>query len=107
MATYTPEEPTWVTAWTGGRRKLGRDEVLGPWVKKIGTIKLVDMSDGGEPFFYLARTICYQQLAGKAAQTERAMERLEVVEQPREGWELRFDIPAAGRSGDIDGIEAQ
>lgn len=69
MATYTPEEPTWVTAWTGGRRKLGRDPVLGPWVKKIGTIKLVDMSDGGEPFFYLARTICYQQLAGKAAAT--------------------------------------
>ena len=42
-----------------------------------------------------------EQLAGKAAQTERAMERLEEVEQPREGWELRFDIPAAGRSGDI------
>jgi 3-methyladenine DNA glycosylase/8-oxoguanine DNA glycosylase len=69
MATYTPEEPTWVTAWTGGRRKLGRDPVLGPWVKKIGTIRLVDMSEGGEPFVYLARTICYQQLAGKAAAT--------------------------------------
>jgi len=42
-----------------------------------------------------------EQLAGKAAQTQRALERLDEVEQPREGWELRFDIPAAGRSGDI------
>ena len=67
MATYSPTDPVWTTAWTGGRRKLGRDPVFGPWVRKIGTIRLVEMSE--EPFFYLARTICYQQLAGKAAAT--------------------------------------
>lgn len=67
MATETVVEPKWVTAWTGGRRKLGRDPVMGPWVRKIGTIKLPEMSD--EPFYYLARTICYQQLAGAAAAT--------------------------------------
>lgn len=67
MATFAPTDPVWTTAWTGGRRKLGRDPVFGPWVRKIGTIRLVEMSE--EPFFYLARTICYQQLAGKAAAT--------------------------------------
>ena len=67
MATYEPEDPKWIAAWTGGRRKLGRDPVFGPWVKEIGTIYLTEMTE--EPFFYLARTICYQQLAGAAAAT--------------------------------------
>jgi DNA-3-methyladenine glycosylase II len=67
MATYEPEAPQLVTSWTGGRRRLGKDPVLGPWVRKIGTIRLHDMTD--EPFVYLSRTICYQQLAGKAAAT--------------------------------------
>ena len=42
-----------------------------------------------------------EQLAGKAAQTKRAMERLEPVDKPHEGWELHLDIPDAPRSGDI------
>ena len=67
MATYTPADPEWTTIWTGGRRQLGRDPVLGPWVKKVGTIRVPVMDD--DPFPYLARTICYQQLAGRAAQT--------------------------------------
>ncbi len=53
--------------WSGGRRKLGKDPVLGPWVRHIGTIRAEQES--GEPFPYLARSICYQQLAGKAAAT--------------------------------------
>ena len=40
-----------------------------------------------------------EQLAGRAARTERAMERLDVVEQPREGWDLRMTIATAPRSG--------
>jgi len=40
-----------------------------------------------------------EQLAGRAARTERAVERLEVVEQPREPWDLRMTIAAAPRSG--------
>jgi len=67
MATYESQDPVLVPSWSGGRRKLGRDPVLGPWVKRIGTIRLHEMTD--EPFFYLVRTICYQQLAGKAAAT--------------------------------------
>ena len=42
-----------------------------------------------------------EHLAGKAAQTQRAIDRLEVVESPREPWELRLTIPAAERSGQI------
>jgi len=67
MATYTPADPVWKTIWTGGRRKLGRHEVMGPWVRQIGSVKVVEMTE--EPFYYLARTICYQQLAGAAAAT--------------------------------------
>ena len=67
MATYEPEVPKLFASWSGGRRKLGKDSVLGPWVRKVGTIRLYEMTD--EPFVYLARTICYQQLAGKAAAT--------------------------------------
>jgi 3-methyladenine DNA glycosylase/8-oxoguanine DNA glycosylase len=69
MPATTPPDPTLVTAWTGGRRKLGRDPVLGPWVRQIGTIRLVDTTEVGAPFAYLPRAICYQQLAGKAAAT--------------------------------------
>ena len=39
------------------------------------------------------------EVAGRAARTERAAERLEVVEQPREPWDLRMTIAAAPRSG--------
>jgi ATPase subunit of ABC transporter with duplicated ATPase domains len=42
-----------------------------------------------------------EQLAGKAARTKRAAERLEAVDKPREPWELRLDIPSANRSGDV------
>ena len=41
-----------------------------------------------------------EKLAGKAKATERAMERLEVVDKPWEGWELRYEIGNAARSGD-------
>jgi len=42
-----------------------------------------------------------EQLAGKSARTQKAAERLEVVEEPREAWELRLTIPTLGRSGDL------
>ena len=42
-----------------------------------------------------------EQLAGRAARTERAMERLAVVDKPRVPWQLHLDIATAGRSGDI------
>ena len=42
-----------------------------------------------------------EQLAGKAARTERAMERLEVIDEPREAWQLRLSFGEAPRSGAV------
>jgi ATPase subunit of ABC transporter with duplicated ATPase domains len=42
-----------------------------------------------------------EQLAGRAARTERAIERLDVVDKPREPWQLRLSVPSPGRTGDI------
>ncbi|MFH8984067.1 ABC-F family ATP-binding cassette domain-containing protein [Streptomyces varsoviensis] len=42
-----------------------------------------------------------EKQAAKARQTERLLERLEVVEEPRKEWELRMEIAAAPRSGAV------
>ena len=50
-----------------------------------------------------------EQLAGRAARTERAMERLEAVDKPREPWQLRLSVGSPKRSGEVvarlDGVE--
>ena len=42
-----------------------------------------------------------EQLAGKAARTDKMMERLEVVEEPRAAWQLRMQMAEVERSGDV------
>ncbi|MFD1534232.1 ABC-F family ATP-binding cassette domain-containing protein, partial [Pseudonocardia aurantiaca] len=42
-----------------------------------------------------------EKQAAKARQTQRMMERLDVVEEPRKEWELRMTIAAAPRSGAV------
>ncbi|MDR6908718.1 ATPase subunit of ABC transporter with duplicated ATPase domains [Rhodococcus fascians] len=42
-----------------------------------------------------------EKQAAKARQTQRRIERLEVVEEPRKEWELRMEIAAAPRSGTV------
>ncbi|WP_136519015.1 MULTISPECIES: ABC-F family ATP-binding cassette domain-containing protein [Cellulomonas] len=42
-----------------------------------------------------------EKQAAKARQTDRMIERLEVVEEPRKEWQLRMSIAAAPRSGDV------
>ncbi len=42
-----------------------------------------------------------EKQAAKARQTERLIERLDVVEEPRKEWELRMSIAAAPRAGAI------
>ncbi|MGB3437722.1 MAG: ABC-F family ATP-binding cassette domain-containing protein [Actinophytocola sp.] len=42
-----------------------------------------------------------EKQAAKARQTDRLIERMEVVEEPRKEWELRMEIAAAPRSGTI------
>ena len=42
-----------------------------------------------------------EKQAAKAKQTDRMIERLEVVAEPRKEWQLQFSIADAGRSGDV------
>ena len=47
------------------------------------------------------RTETTEKQAAKARQTERMIERLEVVDEPRKEWELRMTIAAAPRAGAV------
>ncbi|MEV6315471.1 ABC-F family ATP-binding cassette domain-containing protein [Streptomyces sp. NPDC051776] len=47
------------------------------------------------------RSDASEKQAAKARQTERMIERLDVVEEPRKEWELRMEIAAAPRSGAV------
>jgi len=47
------------------------------------------------------RSEASEKQAAKARQTERLIERLEVVEEPRKEWELRMEISAAPRAGAV------
>jgi ATPase subunit of ABC transporter with duplicated ATPase domains len=64
----------------------------------LGKVKRSDETDKHIRAFKVNQT---EQLAGRAARTERAMERLDRVDKPRTPWELRFTIGEAGRSGDV------
>jgi DNA-3-methyladenine glycosylase II len=46
---------------------LAEDPVLARWIERIGPVRIPRRDD--PPFAYLARAICYQQLAGAAAST--------------------------------------
>ena len=47
------------------------------------------------------RTESTEKQAAKARQTQRMIERLDVVEEPRKEWELRMEIASAERSGAV------
>ncbi|MBB5873933.1 ATPase subunit of ABC transporter with duplicated ATPase domains [Allocatelliglobosispora scoriae] len=47
------------------------------------------------------RSEATEKQASKARQTERMIERLEVVEEPRKEWELRMEIAVAPRAGAV------
>jgi ATPase subunit of ABC transporter with duplicated ATPase domains len=61
----------------------------------------VRRSDERDKFIRHFKVNQTEQLAGRAARTQRSMERLAVVDKPRVPWQLRLDIAAAGRSGDV------
>ncbi|MFH8583624.1 ABC-F family ATP-binding cassette domain-containing protein [Streptomyces celluloflavus] len=48
-----------------------------------------------------ARVESTEKQAAKAKQTQRLIERLDVVEEPRKEWELRMEIAAAPRAGAV------
>jgi ATPase subunit of ABC transporter with duplicated ATPase domains len=56
--------------------------------------------DKAQRDFRINRT---EKLASRARRTERAMERLDPVEKPWEGWDLRFTIDEAPRAGAVVG----
>jgi ATPase subunit of ABC transporter with duplicated ATPase domains len=55
-------------------------------------------NDKAQRDFRINRT---ERLASRARRTERALDALEVVEKPWEGWDLRFSISETARSGAI------
>jgi ATPase subunit of ABC transporter with duplicated ATPase domains len=78
---------------------LGRAQREREWASQgLSKVKKSDEPDKNIRAFKINQT---EQLAGRAARTERALERLEVVEEPREPWELRLTIAEAPRSGAI------
>ncbi|MGY4103856.1 ABC-F family ATP-binding cassette domain-containing protein [Nocardia sp. R16R-3T] len=65
--------------------------------RKARDPKKVDSDKAGRKM----RAESTEKQAAKARQTQRRIERLEVVDEPRKEWELRMSIAAAPRSGSV------
>ena len=61
------DDVVYVRVWDEASDVLGRDPVFGPWVREVGPVDSPSSDD--DPFCYLTRAICYQQLATAAART--------------------------------------
>ncbi|TWH74050.1 ATPase subunit of ABC transporter with duplicated ATPase domains [Modestobacter roseus] len=70
------------------------------WMAK-GVRDSIKKSKDGDKHIKAANRASSEKQAAKAKQTERRIERLEVVEEPRKEWELRMEIAAAPRAGDV------
>ena len=64
--------------------------------KGIGKVKRSGEPDRNIRAFNKASS---EKLAGKASRAEKALERLEVVDKPWEGWDLRLEFATAARPG--------
>jgi ATPase subunit of ABC transporter with duplicated ATPase domains len=84
--------------YDGKRKSLAdRSQTQREWAQQ-GQAKV---KKSGEPDKHIKHFKMNQteQLAGKAARTQKQIERLDVVDKPREPWQLRLEIADAGRSG--------
>ena len=82
------------------RRALaGRAQREREWASQ--GLSRVRRSDERDKFIRHHRINQTEQLAARAARTERAIERLEPVAKPREPWQLRLQVTSPGRSGDV------
>ncbi|KQS73803.1 ABC-F family ATP-binding cassette domain-containing protein [Modestobacter sp. Leaf380] len=70
------------------------------WMAK-GVRDSIKKSKDGDKHVKAANRSSSEKQAAKAKQTERRIERLEVVEEPRKEWELRMEIAAAPRAGAV------
>jgi ATPase subunit of ABC transporter with duplicated ATPase domains len=82
------------------RRSLAqRSQREREWASQgLAKVRRSDEPDKNIRAFRIAQT---EKLAGRAARTERAIERLEVVAKPREPWRLQLTVPSPGRGGDV------
>ncbi|OPC80255.1 heme ABC transporter ATP-binding protein [Embleya scabrispora] len=70
------------------------------WMDK-GTRNARRKSTDNDKISRKTRAEASEKQAAKARQTERMIERLDVVEEPRKEWELRMEIAAAPRAGAV------
>jgi ATPase subunit of ABC transporter with duplicated ATPase domains len=70
------------------------------WMDK-GTRNARRKSTDNDKISRKTRSEASEKQASKARQTERMIERLEVIEEPRKEWELRMEIAAAPRAGAV------
>ena len=70
------------------------------WMAK-GVRDSIKKSKDGDKHIKAANRASSEKQAAKAQQTDRRIERLEVVEEPRKEWELRLEIAAAPRAGAV------
>ena len=80
LARRAQRERQWATSGVSKEKKNPRD------------------NDKAQRDFRINRT---ERLAARARRTERAMDALEVVQKPWEGWDLRFSINEGARSGAV------
>jgi ATPase subunit of ABC transporter with duplicated ATPase domains len=83
------------------RDRLGqRSQQQRGWARR-GTARAVKRPADPDKFVRHRAVQTSEKLAGKAKATERAIERLDVVDKPWEGWDLRLQLPPAPRSSDV------
>ena len=70
------------------------------WITR-GVSRAVSKPADGDKFRRNWQLDQTEQLAGRARATRNAADRLEVVDKPWEGWDLRFTVATAPRSGTV------
>jgi ATPase subunit of ABC transporter with duplicated ATPase domains len=80
----------------------GRARMQRNWMAK-GVRDSIKKSKDGDKHIKAQNRASSEKQAAKARQTDRRIERLEVVEEPRKEWELRMEIAAAPRAGAVVG----
>ncbi|MCX5202890.1 ATP-binding cassette domain-containing protein [Streptomyces sp. NBC_00237] len=78
----------------------GRAQMQRGWMDK-GVRNARRKSTDGDKLGRNMRSESSEKQAAKARQTQRMIERLDVVEEPRKEWELRMEIASAPRSGAV------
>ncbi len=66
-----------------------------------GARKAARRPSDGDKFVRHHNVAMSEKLAGKAARLDRSLERLDPVDKPWEGWELRLELAVTARSGDV------